>query len=229
MQMGHFWAKSVCDSPWFQGWAQGLRVLWAKNHPGYAMEVGNYPIMVRLIFCGYFGRQMGEMVCMGRFGPNQDVIAHNFRGRLEFRVCCGLKIGQGMPERLGIIPVWWQETLGIVGASEHNESNPNTDQGSLPAKPIGEGMKDGTCKGNAHEALAEREGRMPMGAAFFEKARADSETSDLGLVMNEGLVVGLIKLAKPRFPLPFTYVVENSRRYSISDLTESMKLCFSCS
>ncbi|KAM3374598.1 ribosomal protein L2 [Capsicum galapagoense] len=40
----------------------------------------------------------------------------------------------------------WQETLGIVGASEHNESNPNTNQGSLLAKPIGEGIKDGTCK-----------------------------------------------------------------------------------
>ncbi|KAK4372636.1 hypothetical protein RND71_008020 [Anisodus tanguticus] len=70
-----------------------------------------------------------------------------------------------------------------------------------------------------------------MGAGFFEKARADSETWDLGLVMNEGklfelsppaayVVVGLIKLAKPRFPLPFTYVVENRRRHSISDLTE---------
>ncbi|PHT70285.1 hypothetical protein T459_25389 [Capsicum annuum] len=81
---------------------------------------------------------------------------------------------------------------------------------------------------------------MPMGAGFFKKARADSETWDLGLVMNEGMlfelsppaayvVVGLIKLVKPRFPLPFTYVVENSRRHSISDLTESTKLYFSCS
>ncbi|KAL6963078.1 60S ribosomal protein L2 [Sarracenia purpurea var. burkii] len=39
-----------------------------------------------------------------------------------------------------------QETLGLVGAAEHNESKPKTDQGSLPAKPIGEGPKDGTCK-----------------------------------------------------------------------------------
>ncbi|YP_009241449.1 ribosomal protein L2 (mitochondrion) [Nicotiana tabacum] len=39
-----------------------------------------------------------------------------------------------------------QETLGLVGASERNESKPKTDQGSLPAKPIGEGLKDGTCK-----------------------------------------------------------------------------------
>jgi hypothetical protein len=39
-----------------------------------------------------------------------------------------------------------QETLGLVGASEHNESKPKMDQGSLPAKPIGEGTKDGTCK-----------------------------------------------------------------------------------
>ncbi|TMW81246.1 hypothetical protein EJD97_010880 [Solanum chilense] len=55
-----------------------------------------------------------------------------------------------------------------------------------------------------------------MGAEFFEKERADSETLDPGLVMNEGnifelsppapyVVVGLIKLARPRFPLPFTY------------------------
>ncbi|KAF8364945.1 hypothetical protein HHK36_031384 (mitochondrion) [Tetracentron sinense] len=54
---------------------------------------------------------------------------------------------------------------------------------------------------------------MPMGAGFFEKARADSETWDLGLATNEGkleelsppaayVVVGLIKLAKLRFPPP---------------------------
>ncbi|PHT70817.1 60S ribosomal protein L2, mitochondrial [Capsicum annuum] len=40
----------------------------------------------------------------------------------------------------------WQETLGLIGASERNESKPKIDQGSLPAKPIGEGLKDGTCK-----------------------------------------------------------------------------------
>lgn len=39
-----------------------------------------------------------------------------------------------------------QETLGLVGVSGHNESKPKTGQGSLPAKPIGEGPKDGTCK-----------------------------------------------------------------------------------
>nr|YP_009704725.1 ribosomal protein L2 [Libidibia coriaria]YP_009704731.1 ribosomal protein L2 [Libidibia coriaria]QEX95928.1 ribosomal protein L2 [Libidibia coriaria]QEX95934.1 ribosomal protein L2 [Libidibia coriaria] len=39
-----------------------------------------------------------------------------------------------------------QDTLGLVGAAEHNESKPKTDQGSLPAKPIGEGPKDGACK-----------------------------------------------------------------------------------
>nr|BCT43253.1 ribosomal protein L2 [Musa beccarii] len=39
-----------------------------------------------------------------------------------------------------------QERLGLVEAAEHNESNPKTDQGSLPAKPIGEGMKDRACK-----------------------------------------------------------------------------------
>lgn len=39
-----------------------------------------------------------------------------------------------------------QDTLGLVGAAEHNESKPKTDQGSLPAKPIGGGTKDGACK-----------------------------------------------------------------------------------
>lgn len=39
-----------------------------------------------------------------------------------------------------------QETDGLVGASEHNESKPKMYQGSLPTKPIGEGTKDGTCK-----------------------------------------------------------------------------------
>nr|XP_018677058.1 PREDICTED: uncharacterized protein LOC103973621 [Musa acuminata subsp. malaccensis] len=39
-----------------------------------------------------------------------------------------------------------QERLGLVEAAEHNESKPKTDQGSLQAKPIGEGMKDRACK-----------------------------------------------------------------------------------
>ncbi|GLT65675.1 hypothetical protein SLA2020_380900 [Shorea laevis] len=39
-----------------------------------------------------------------------------------------------------------QDTLELVGAAEHNESKPKTDQGSLPTKPIGEGPKDGACK-----------------------------------------------------------------------------------
>nr|BDI13104.1 ribosomal protein L2 [Begonia coptidifolia] len=41
-----------------------------------------------------------------------------------------------------------QETLGLVGGAEHNESKQETDPGSLPAKPIGEGPKDGACKVN---------------------------------------------------------------------------------
>ncbi|PHT80661.1 hypothetical protein T459_13676 [Capsicum annuum] len=40
----------------------------------------------------------------------------------------------------------WQETLGLVGAFERNKLKPKMDQGSFPAKMIGEGMKDGTCK-----------------------------------------------------------------------------------
>ena len=53
-----------------------------------------------------------------------------------------------------------------------------------------------------------------MGAGFFEKARADSETWDLGLATNEGklfelsppvayVVIGQLKLAKFRFSSPF--------------------------
>ena len=55
-----------------------------------------------------------------------------------------------------------------------------------------------------------------MGAGFFEKARADSETWDLDLATNERelfelsppaayVVVGLIKLAKRSLPPPFPY------------------------
>ena len=58
-----------------------------------------------------------------------------------------------------------------------------------------------------------------MGAGFFEKARADSETWDLDLATNERelfelsppaayVVVGLIKLAK-RSPLPLLNEVES--------------------
>ncbi|KAK8704890.1 hypothetical protein V6N13_048502 [Hibiscus sabdariffa] len=39
-----------------------------------------------------------------------------------------------------------QDTLGLVGAAEHNESKSKTDQGSLPTKPIGERPKDRACK-----------------------------------------------------------------------------------
>ena len=72
-------------------------------------------------------------------------------------------------------------------------------------------------QGNAHKALAKREGlpgHMPMGGRFFKKAWSNSETWDLGLAMNEGelfelsppaayVVVSLIKLAK--LPSPFPY------------------------
>lgn len=41
----------------------------------------------------------------------------------------------------------WQEICGLVGASEHNESKPKTDQGAIQiAKAIDEGPKNGTCK-----------------------------------------------------------------------------------
>jgi len=39
-----------------------------------------------------------------------------------------------------------QDTLGLVGAAEHNESKPKTDQGSLQKKPIGERPKNRACK-----------------------------------------------------------------------------------
>lgn len=76
-----------------------------------------------------------------------------------------------------------------------------------------------------------------MGAGFFEKARADSETWDLGLAKNEGkleelsppaayVVVGQLKLAKLRFPPPLLNLC--SRRPSISDLS-SLRSFASCS
>lgn len=39
-----------------------------------------------------------------------------------------------------------QDMLGLVGAAEHNKSKPKTNQGSLPAKPIGEKPKNRACK-----------------------------------------------------------------------------------
>ncbi|KAK7847306.1 60s ribosomal protein l2 [Quercus suber] len=39
-----------------------------------------------------------------------------------------------------------QDTLGLVGVAEHNESKPKMDQGSLTTKLIGERPKDGACK-----------------------------------------------------------------------------------
>ncbi|WOL00059.1 ribosomal protein L2 [Canna indica] len=39
--------------------------------------------------------------------------------------------------------LWAHRIKWLVGAAEHNESKPKADQGSLPAKPIGEGTKDG--------------------------------------------------------------------------------------
>lgn len=73
-------------------------------------------------------------------------------------------------------------------------------------------------RGNAHEAPAEREGlpgRMPMGAGFFEKARADSETWDLGLATNEGE----LKELSP----PVAYVVvgrQKARKASLPSLLQ---------
>ncbi|KAL0533576.1 hypothetical protein IC582_027612 [Cucumis melo] len=47
---------------------------------------------------------------------------------------------------------WWSfrgnETLRLVGGAEHKELKAERDQGSLPAKSIGEGPKDGACKVN---------------------------------------------------------------------------------
>lgn len=73
-------------------------------------------------------------------------------------------------------------------------------------------------RGNAHEAPAEREGlpgRMPMGAGFFEKARAHSETWDLGLATNEGE----LKELSP----PVAYVVvgrQKARKASLTSLLQ---------
>ncbi|KAL3597200.1 hypothetical protein D5086_008837 [Populus alba] len=46
----------------------------------------------------------------------------------------------------GVEPEDAGRLLRFPRASEHNESKPKTDQGSLPANPIGEVPKDGACK-----------------------------------------------------------------------------------
>ncbi|PHU21340.1 hypothetical protein BC332_06447 [Capsicum chinense] len=45
----------------------GSRVLWAKNRPGHAREVRDYPSVVLLIFRGHLGGQSGEIARTGHF------------------------------------------------------------------------------------------------------------------------------------------------------------------
>ncbi|KAF3674877.1 hypothetical protein FXO37_06170 [Capsicum annuum] len=268
-KMGHFWAKSVCYSPQFWGWAWGSGVQWAKNQPGHAREVGDHPSMseqgifgpiryaiahgfggwpwvqacyepkidrdvpgsppfwewarvmsilwtknqsskasevgdhpsvVCLDFCGHLGGQTGETAQTGHMGdkrersslifPTGTFVGVYFSEKLKFAVKLGYTVlpmkgylfekvssqkfflevkGEGhwylcrvgLNEFHGIkrkaALSWqsfrWQETLGLVGAFERNKLKPKMDQGSFPAKMIGEGMKDGTCKstiGNDH-------------------------------------------------------------------------------
>ncbi|WZY72793.1 hypothetical protein YC2023_005033 [Brassica napus] len=122
-----------------------------------------------VVFCGH-----GHDVCVtqlsGASGHEKAVcviewsIGHE--GNDMFLFCCGPKVENDSiiwAHRIkGKAELSWQsfrrqDTLGLVGAAGHNKSKPKTDQGSLPAKPIGERAKqlkalrslrtkDGACK-----------------------------------------------------------------------------------
>ena len=71
-------------------------------------------------------------------------------------------------------------------------------------------------RGNAHEAQAEREGlpgRLKKGEGFFEKARADSETWDLGFATNEGKLEELSE--------PAAYVVVGFAQPALTPASEA--------
>nr|WAL04622.1 ribosomal protein L2 [Anemone patens]WAL04654.1 ribosomal protein L2 [Anemone patens]WAL04687.1 ribosomal protein L2 [Anemone patens]WAL04720.1 ribosomal protein L2 [Anemone patens]WAL04753.1 ribosomal protein L2 [Anemone patens] len=122
-----------------------------------------------------------------------------------------------------------QETLGLVGAAEHNESKPKTDQGSLPAKPIGEGPKDGACKVDrapvtyiiaSHQLEA---GKMvincdwskPSTSGFLRPAQNAHTYQDLVHTAKKGRVEGGSQLAAS-WPRPPAY------RYEILDLNSQI-------
>ncbi len=65
--MRHFWAKSVLYSLRFWGWARGPGMLWTKNWPGHAPEVGDRTSVVHLIFLGHLGGQTGETTRIAHF------------------------------------------------------------------------------------------------------------------------------------------------------------------
>ncbi|XP_039118589.1 60S ribosomal protein L2, mitochondrial-like, partial [Dioscorea cayenensis subsp. rotundata] len=128
-----------------------------------------------------------------------------------------------------------QETLGLVGAAEHNESKPKADQGSLPAKPIGEGPKDGACKVNrapvtyilaSHQLEA---GKMVMNCDWSKPSKSgflrpaqNAHTylrfQDLVRTANKGRVEGGSQLAAS-WPRPPAY------RYEILDLNSQVGNC----
>nr|QKO27839.1 ribosomal protein L2 [Petrosavia sakuraii] len=167
-----------------------------------------------------------------------------------------------------------QETLGLVGAAEHNESKPKADQGSLlpsqvlayalcsgrpsyhhasqsfykallpveafrfgslPAKPIGEGPKDGACKVDrapvtyilaSHQLEA---GKMVMNCDWSKPSQSGFlrpahhahtylRFQDLVRTANKGRVEGGSQLAAS-WPRPPAY------RYEILDLNSQVGNC----
>ncbi|KAF3615755.1 hypothetical protein FXO37_35368 [Capsicum annuum] len=99
-------SRDWIDDKWVEVKVWGPGVLWAKNRSGHAREVGDHPIVVRLIFCGHLGGQTGEIARMGHFPPNWCGIARGFKGGLRIRVCCGPEIDRGVTGKLVIISVW---------------------------------------------------------------------------------------------------------------------------
>ncbi|KAF3670190.1 hypothetical protein FXO37_08687 [Capsicum annuum] len=77
---GHFWAKSVCYSPQFRGWARGPGVLWVKSQPGHASEVGDHSSVVCLSFCGHLVGQTFETAQNGHFWAISECYSPWFRG-----------------------------------------------------------------------------------------------------------------------------------------------------
>ena len=58
----------------------GSGVLWAKNRPGHAREVGDHFTVVRLIFRGHLGGQASETARTGHFRAKSVCYSPQFQG-----------------------------------------------------------------------------------------------------------------------------------------------------
>ncbi|KAF3612697.1 hypothetical protein FXO38_36678 [Capsicum annuum] len=101
LRMGYFWAKSVCYIAHDFGVARGPDLLWAENRPGRAREVGDHPRMVILNFRSHMG---GQTTRTGHFWTKSMCHSPRFWGMAQGLSILWLKIDQGVPGRLEIIP-----------------------------------------------------------------------------------------------------------------------------